>query len=57
MAKSKLASGSGTSSALPCSSGNSMPNCCWKPRAVSSCASELSIPMTRAPRRAIHEDT
>jgi hypothetical protein len=34
-----------------------MPNSCWKRRALSSCASELSIPVTFAPRRAIHEDT
>ena len=57
IARSKLSSGNGTSSALPCSSGNSSPNSCWNRRAVASCASELSIPTGRAPRRASHAET
>src|ERR1700750_1964615 len=44
IARSKLASGRGTSSALPCRSGNSIPNFCWNRRAVASCASLLSQP-------------
>ena len=57
IARSKDSSGNGTSSALPKTSGNSRPNSFWKPRAVVSCASELSIPTGRAPRRASHAET
>ena len=57
MARSKLASGRGTASALPWMSGNSMPNSACIARAVASCASELSMPTGRAPRRASHADT
>ncbi len=57
IAMSKEASGSGTSSALPLSSGKSRPNSRWKVRAVASWASLLSIPTGRAPRRASQAET
>ncbi len=57
IAKSKLASGYGTRSALPWISGNSMPCSACRRRAVASCCSELSMPTGRAPRRASHAET
>ena len=57
IARSKLASGSGTVSALPWISGNSIPCSACRRRAVASCASELSMPTGRAPRRASHAET
>ena len=54
--ESKLASGRGTVSALPWISGNSIPCSACSRRAVASCASELSMPTGRAPRRASHAE-
>ena len=56
MARSKLASGSGTVSALPWMSGNSRSCSAWSALAVLSYSSELSIPVTLAPRRASQAD-
>ena len=44
IATSKLSSAAGTASALPCQSGNSGPNSCWKARAERNCSAELSMP-------------
>ena len=52
IARSKLSSGSGTSSALASSRGKSRPNSACIRRAVSSWAGVMSIPTGRAPRRA-----
>ncbi len=57
IATSKLASGRGTASALPWTSGNSTPKRSCMRRAVASCAAELSIPTGWAPRRASHAET
>ena len=57
IARSKLASGSGTSSAFPWMSGNSSSCSACIRRAVASCASELSMPTGLAPRRASQAET
>ena len=52
MARSKQASGRPVTSALPWISGKRRSCSSWRRRAVFSCSVELSIPVTRAPRRA-----
>ena len=56
IAKSKLWSANGASSASACTSGKRRPNSAWNLRAVASWFEELSKPITRAPRRVNHAE-